>query len=943
MRKLSLTAVMALVLGLAAIMLNPPAPVAASPADLYSGANFGAGNLPAGCENDVLVGELRLVGIPNPVLDPKALNNMCHHMRTDMNGLDSPQIDVLVMLPLTPAAERDMRIMRQAVEMWEGGIDYLAPQMEMQWMADGVDFHITVDYFDPAGDDGGEFTTEPVIDPEIVVIGATNPVGGLGIGIDPVANVFVNPNGPLPCLPVDNPFDVEAWEALPGFNDHHAERSGTYNEDCGDAEGGQSGGNVCFAVNTALDPAPDTFELVSLFDLVAHEFGHCMTVGHVGDGAEGLWNATPTNDIMAYHSDPPGINKCVSTLDVEGVATVVSRYLDVDGDGVAGNNPLLANDQAGQGGNPFQVQHPDDHLYASGTGSPLDCPQPDLGVVPGPRTDWTPTPVRTTAPVLTITGPEDGAVSQSGVFDVTGTVEHKSLVNEPTEPTEPTGSVDDADDDATTPVTEILDLNVAVTDTHVDATIKLADLWPSTQVASPTSYSVVIDGRKFDSFIRYAIDPNPMTWDNGDTDTPAKYMPAGTSSWDLAAKTVKFHIPRSYLSAEGITSPYYLGSHANVGLFSTEQVDDSAPDGDATVGVAGPNFASLDLGPLPGSLNAQTVTFENPDGNTFYTEQSTLGTKLVTHDFSLNVTQPSDVDFVLNWTDDVGGSDLDLHVTGAATSGTLGATSDNPEVFGLDDLQGTLNLQVEPYFVTDPLSGSTYTLTATITPNEIVQTDTDSDGILDVDDTCPSDPGIAPTGCPDSDGDGVIDLDDVCPNEPGEGADGCPIVPTEVVHLWVGGAIAATDAVDTANGPDTFNLPVALAEGTYEVRVDWEAGGKVIASRTMTLTHDTDDDDDGVTNDLDRCAGFDDFDDTDRDGVPDGCDTDTDGDGVADHRDNCPDVSNANQANMDGDAKGDVCDSDMDGDGHSNGKERAHGTNPADPNSYPGKPKAAVL
>jgi hypothetical protein len=97
---------------------------------------------------------------------------------------------------------------------------------------------------------------------------------------------------------------------------------------------------------------------------------------------------------MAYSSDPPGLNKCVSTLDVESVAIRMSNYLDVNGDArVDGADQLFANDQIGEGGNPFQVQHPGDHLYASSTGSPLDCPQPDLGLVPGPRTDWEPTPV----------------------------------------------------------------------------------------------------------------------------------------------------------------------------------------------------------------------------------------------------------------------------------------------------------------------------------------------------------------------------------------------------------------------------------------------------------------------------------------------------------------------------------------------------------------------
>src|SRR5687768_10085946 len=353
----------------------------ASPDEHYSGPHFGADNFPPGCIRDMS----RL----NP-------DNICHHMRTDLNALDSPKVDVLVMVPVSPTAERDMRIMRQSVEMWEGGIDYLAEQMKLHWLASGLDFHVTVDYVDVEGDgDGGEFTTYPIVDPEIVVI-ATNPVGGVGIGIDPVDFVFTDPNL-VPCHNTPNPFDFEYWENLPGFNDHHQERTGTYVEDCGGA-----GGNICFAINGAIDPAPEQIDFFNLFDLVSHEFGHCLTLGHVGDGAEGTWAVVPTNDIMAYSSDPPGLNKCVSTLDVEVVATRMSNYLDVNGDGkVDAADTLVVNDQIGEGGNPFQVQHPDDHLYASSTGSPLDCPQPDLGLLPGPRTDWTPTPVSSTTSNVT--------------------------------------------------------------------------------------------------------------------------------------------------------------------------------------------------------------------------------------------------------------------------------------------------------------------------------------------------------------------------------------------------------------------------------------------------------------------------------------------------------------------------------------------------------------
>ncbi|MFP5373124.1 MAG: hypothetical protein ACLGI3_20615 [Actinomycetes bacterium] len=363
---------------------------AAQPAPEEEGPFFGAGNVPAVCEADMT--ETLEDGSDNPAYwlreDSQAV---CHHMRTDMNGLDSPQIDVLILVPVSPAAERDMRIMRQSIEMWEGGIDHLADKLDLDWLAEGVDFHVTVDVVDPAGE-GGEFTTYPVVDPEIVVV-ATNPVGGLGIGIDPVDfsnDVFGEPNeGQGPCHGIANPFDMEAWEALPGFDSHHEAREGVYEEDCGGA-----GGNVCFAVNGAIDPTPGEGALedfFSLFDLVSHEVGHCLSIGHVGDGAEGDWGGLASNDIMAYSADPPGISKCVSSLDVEGFATRMSRYLDVDGDGaVTEADALEANDQVGDGRSPFQVQRPEDHVYASSTGEPADCPQPDLGLVPGEQPDWTP-------------------------------------------------------------------------------------------------------------------------------------------------------------------------------------------------------------------------------------------------------------------------------------------------------------------------------------------------------------------------------------------------------------------------------------------------------------------------------------------------------------------------------------------------------------------------
>jgi outer membrane protein OmpA-like peptidoglycan-associated protein len=109
----------------------------------------------------------------------------------------------------------------------------------------------------------------------------------------------------------------------------------------------------------------------------------------------------------------------------------------------------------------------------------------------------------------------------------------------------------------------------------------------------------------------------------------------------------------------------------------------------------------------------------------------------------------------------------------------------------------------------------------------IEKTDTDRDGVADVDDRCPEVPGRPELGgCPDADGDGVPDGEDACPNEPGNlEMQGCPV------------------AKDT--------------------------------------------DGDGIPDDIDRCP----LDPEDKDGFQDedGCpDSDNDGDGVVDQLDACP-------------------------------------------------------
>ncbi|MFT5222353.1 MAG: hypothetical protein ACI867_000652 [Glaciecola sp.] len=897
---------------LAVLMMGFVTAPMASAASTYSGGYYGEDNFPPGCEGDMFDSG----GARNSNwMSADFADNVCHHMRSDMNGLDSPEVDVLIVVPVSPTAERDMRVTRQSIEMWEAGIDYLAADMGMQWLADGMNFHISVQYFD--GTEGSdEFSTYPIVDPEIVVI-VSNPVGGVGIGIDPIdfADIFGLVDGQGPCHGIGNPFDFEAWENVPGFDDHHGDRTGTFNEDCDGA-----GGNTCFAVNGAIEPAG--LDIFGVYDLVSHEVGHCLTVGHVGDGAEGVWKGLPSNDIMAYDTDPPGLNKCVSTLDVEGIATVMSRYLDVDGDGaVTAADEIVANDHIGDGApSRFITQHPDDHYYASSTGSAMDCPQPDLALTPGERTNWTPTKADSTnEPVLTVTSPVEGSTSNNGLVTVAGTVEHETP---DVEAPPSTVSQSDPAADGVSPSADYLDLTATVTDTSFIATATVTQLASSADATS-TQYRLVVGDQWFDSSLDSAGEVETRHQDStaGATGT-GTVVPEATATWDADENTITWVVERDFLTGYAVTSPYSVAAWTYTGLLLTLR-DDLVPDaGTFTVNAPAAQSAAI---ALPGlAENLETVTFEREGGNTFYVENTTYGIVPTegSHVFTLDVANTSDVQFDLSWTEDVAGTDLDLYVTGAADSGTEGASANVPllgsavESVNLTDVKGALTISVEPYFVTAPLSGATYVLTATVTTTEDL-TDTDGDGVLDTNDQCPNEAGPASNnGCPlagpDTDGDGVLDADDECVDVAGPASNkGCPEpVPTEQVRVHEGATLLNSQNVDTSTGPADFAIGLDLANGDHVLTITWvDEFDKVVATSTRNVTVDF-----VVTVTVDG-----------------------DGDGVADADDNCVKVANADQADRDGDGTGDACDNDIDGDGHNNAKEGAHHTDPYDATSFPGK------
>jgi Tol biopolymer transport system component len=96
----------------------------------------------------------------------------------------------------------------------------------------------------------------------------------------------------------------------------------------------------------------------------------------------------------------------------------------------------------------------------------------------------------------------------------------------------------------------------------------------------------------------------------------------------------------------------------------------------------------------------------------------------------------------------------------------------------------------------------------------------------------------------------------------------------------------------------------ALVGGTYHDLAD------NVAHNACEGPSDTDGD--TVLDDIDNCPDISNFNqaDTDGDGIGDLCDGDydTDGDGEPNDTDNCPDTGNADQLDGDGDGKGDLCD-----------------------------------
>lgn len=214
--------------------------------------------------------------------------------------VDAHVLDVLLVPSASAGAQEDTATLRAAVEAWAAGIRELGAP----WFAEGFAMNVYL-----LGQDAPP--QEALADPEIVVLAAEfNPALLFGIGLEPKQ---------LGCSALGQ----ETLRAYPVHAHHGMEVRAA---DCTGV------GFVCFAANSNFL----TGSQGQLHDLVAHEVGHCLGGGHVGDALDFKAKRVPVRDIMSYQHDEEQVH-CVSNLNVR---VLEALYASLLGQGV--ETPLAA-------------------------------------------------------------------------------------------------------------------------------------------------------------------------------------------------------------------------------------------------------------------------------------------------------------------------------------------------------------------------------------------------------------------------------------------------------------------------------------------------------------------------------------------------------------------------------------------------------------------------
>lgn len=256
---------------------------------------------------------------------------------------DTAQFDVLILPPEGPYAVRDIQLAEESVDMWDAGLHALGGSALAGLNIDSY----TVGH-------------EPVpaaalADPEAIVVLTTESQPFLLFGVavlDPIN--FCHGISP----------DMKTWDQVPGFHQHPGSPFGSFVASC------SSGGKQCYVVNTSFLTSflPDHNDMQWMYDLISHEVGHCLSMGHVGDAdTEDTDDSTayPEHDIMSYENDGLRASRthCVSNLNAQVAIKAWSSILNPPGSTAVAPSPAA-----------YVNMKPSDYSQPT-------CPESDAGIL----------------------------------------------------------------------------------------------------------------------------------------------------------------------------------------------------------------------------------------------------------------------------------------------------------------------------------------------------------------------------------------------------------------------------------------------------------------------------------------------------------------------------------------------------------------------------------
>jgi hypothetical protein len=244
-----------------------------------------------------------------------AFTDYCYHQGVWYSP-DTAQFDVLILPQASPYALRDTQLAEQSVEMWDAGIHSLGAS----WLS-GLNIDTYVVGHEPV-------PARALADPEVIVVISTevNPFVLFGVAVQHPLN-FCHGLGLSTGQKV---LPSTAWTDLRGFHQHPGASYGSFAASC------NGGGKMCYVVNTNFLWLPDDQDRHSMYDLISHEVGHCLTLGHVGDADTESTDdsiAYPDQDIMSYENDgltSPTMH-CVSNLNVRVIEKAFGSVLGQSG------------------------------------------------------------------------------------------------------------------------------------------------------------------------------------------------------------------------------------------------------------------------------------------------------------------------------------------------------------------------------------------------------------------------------------------------------------------------------------------------------------------------------------------------------------------------------------------------------------------------------------